>query len=209
MPGNTRCVQRVDQIIYEDLYYIWTYPPPDMYSTFYRQTKKYLYRKHICGIGYYSRFHARHIVSTMFGNKALLYIHIVKGDKLIKQGTTHLPLHYLHRAFINSPYTKDGSRKLRKWIYPPEAQFDRHRRRAFVLDLVGLAEDFGPKAFNRKYKSIFVNYRESMAVRSYFKKRCDIYYKFLREYRKQFGLPPTGPKYDNKLLSLYRKRKKK
>jgi len=205
MPGPTRCVQRVDQIIYDDLYYIWTYPPPDMYASFYRQSKRFLYRKHICGIGYYSRFHARHIVSLMCGSKALIYIHIIKGDKLIKQGITHLPQHYLHRVYINSPFTKDGSRKLKKWIYPPEYKFDRHRRRAFVLKLVAAAEDKGPKAFNRIYKSIFVNYRDSMAVRSYIGKRREIYYKYLHMYRQKFGLPLHGPEYDRELLHNYKK----
>ena len=103
---ESRSVYRNNLIVYPDLYYIWTYRPKELWKNFYKQTERCLYKKHICGIGFYSRFHARHIVSLMLSKKALLYIHIVRGDKLIKEGKeeefkelTPKPMHKLFKQF--------------------------------------------------------------------------------------------------------------
>lgn len=205
---ESRSVYRDNLVVYPDLYYIWTYKPKELCKTFYRQTEKYLYKKHICGIGFYSKFHAKHIVQTMISDKALSYIHIVKGSKLIKEGITKLHKAYNDRIFVNSPYTKYGDRKIRRWIYPPEFNYDKHRRRHFILYLVRAAEDKGPEAFDKKYKKYFNGYRESVTVRNYLKKKGQIYYNFLQDSRESLGLPREGIIYDRELLSLWAKKKK-
>lgn len=202
---ESRSVYRDNQVIYKDLYYIWTYKPVELCKNFYQQTEKSLYRKHICGIGFYSRFHARHIVSLIIGKQALLHIHIIRGDALIKQGITHLPKIYLDKVFVNSPFTKYGERKLRRWVYPPEFNRDKHRRRHFILYLVRSAEDHGPRAFDRKYKKYFNGYRESITVRSYVKKRSQVFYAFLQKSREALGLPKEGIQYDEELLRAHNK----
>lgn len=200
---ESRSVYRSNYIVYPDLYYIWTYYPPELCKD--NLTESGLYRKHYCGIGFYSRFHARHIVALRISKKALLYIHIVRGDKLIKEGITSFPKVYNDRIFVNSPYTKYGDRKLSRWIYPPEFNYDRHRRRHFILYLVRSAEDHGWQAFDRKYKKYFNGYRESMSVSHYLYLRRQVYHKYLKDYRKMLGLPEEGITYDSKLLKAYRK----
>lgn len=204
---ESRSVYRNNLIVYPDLYYIWTYRPKELWKNFYKQTERCLYKKHICGIGFYSRFHARHIVSLMLSKKALLYIHIVRGDKLIKEGIKTLPKFYNDRIFVNDPHTKYGDRKLRRWIYPPEFNYDKHRRRHFIIYLVRSAEDKGPRAFDKKYKKYFNGYRESVTVRNYLKKKRQIYFQFLQDYRESLGLPREGITYDKELLSLRNKKK--
>lgn len=174
-----------------------------------KTTEGALYKKHYCGIGFYSRFHARHIVAITISKKALLYIHVVRGDKLIKEGITTFNKAYNDRIFVNSPFTKYGDRKLRRWRYPPEFNYDKHRRRHFILYLVKSAEDRGWRAFDSKYKKYFNGYRDSVTVRGYLKKRRRIYCKFLRSYRKLLGLPEYGITYDKELLSKYAKEKRK
>ena len=204
---ESRSVYRSNYIVYPDLYYIWTYVPQSLYKA--HDTEAALYKKHYCGIGFYSRFHARHMVALSINKKALLYIHIIRGDKLIREGITTLPKAYNDRIFVNSPYTKYGDRKIRKWRYPPEFNYDKHRRRHFILYLVRSAEDHGWRAFDYKYKKYFNGYRESVSVRGYLRKKRRIYYKFLKSYRKSLGLPEEGITYDNELLSRYSKEKKK
>lgn len=203
-----RKVYRDNTIVYPDLYYVWTYMPPEICKTFFRHNKRLMYRKHICGIGYYSRYHARHIISLMLYDKAMDYCHIVKGSKLIKEGITTLPKKYNDRVYINDPFTKDGSRKLRRWIYPPEFKYDKHRRRHFIVYLVRSAEDKGVYAFNKKYKRYFNGYREPSSVKNYIYKKKRIFNQFLREYRIKKGLPENGITYDNGLLKEWAKRRK-
>ena len=97
-----RKVYRDNTIVYPDLYYVWTYMPPEICKTFFRHNKRLMYRKHICGIGYYSRYHARHIISLMLYDKAMDYCHIVKGSELIKEGITTLPKTPLLRMVLEN-----------------------------------------------------------------------------------------------------------
>jgi hypothetical protein len=176
-----------------------------MYKSFYTISEKYLYRKHICGVGFYSRYHARHIVWLTLGEKALLHIHIIRGDKLIKEGITEIPKENSDRIFVKDPHTRDGSRKVKRWHYPPEFRYDKHRRRHFILYLVRAAEERGPLAFDRKYKKYFNGYRISIPYLTYRRKRNKIFMAFLRELRKAYGLPEEGIQYDQELLRAYRK----
>lgn len=203
---ESRRVYRNNLVIYPDLYYVWTYMPPELYKDFYKQTPGKLYKKHICGIGFYSRLHARHVIGNTISKKALLYIHIVRGSSLIKNGITEIPKKYHDRIFVNSPYTQYGDRKIRKWIYPPEFNYDNHRRRHFILYLVRSAETKGPRAFNQKYKRYFNGYRESITVRNYLKKRRKIFHALVQELREANGLPKEGIQYDTELLSAYNKK---
>jgi hypothetical protein len=201
---ESRSVYRNNQIIYPDLYYIWTYIPSDISKKFFKKNKQ-MYTKHICGVGFYSRFHARHIVSLIIGKKALLYIHIIRGDKLIKDGIRSLPAYKVDRIYVNNPFTPDGSKKIRRWIYPPEFRMDKHRRRHFILYLVKSAEDKGVRAFDNKYKKYFNGYKESITVGAYLRKRKKILRSFIQELREANGLPKEGIRYDSELLSAYHK----
>lgn len=205
---ESRRVFRSNYIVYPDLYYVWTYRPHSTWKYFYRHSEKYMYKKHICGIGYYSKYHARHVVGLKLTTKALKHIHVIKGSKLIEEGITTLPKHYNNRIYVNDPHTPDGSRKLCKWVYPPEFHYDKHRRRHFILYLVRVAEDEGPKAFNKKYRRYFNGYRPSLKVNAYLKRRRQIYYKYLQEYRQELGLPKEGIIYDRELLNSINPSKK-
>lgn len=147
-------IYRDNTYIYPDLYYIWTYIPESKYKS--RITEKSLYRKWVCGLGFYSRYHARHIIRTCYSYAVASKIHIIKGIKLREQGITELPK--THRHYI---YIGDNLRYVRRWVYPPDAFMDRHRRRHFVTKLVKAFNNGGWIGFNRKYKTIFNGYRIS------------------------------------------------
>lgn len=204
---ESRSVYRNNLLVYPDLYYIWTYRPQELWKNFYKHTEKCLYKKHICGIGFYSRYHAKHIVKHLISREATRYIHIVKGSELINEGITTLPKKYNDRIFVNDPHTQYGDRKIRRWIYPPEFNYDKHRRRHFILYLVRSAEDKGPRAFDKKYKKYFNGYRKSVTVENYLKKKRQIYYGFLQDSRESLGLPREGITYDKELLLSNPKKK--
>lgn len=151
-----RKVYRDNTVIYPDLYYIWTWRPDKYWKLHDRITEHSLYKKHICGIGFYSRYHAKHVLTELLGVDVLMDIHIIRGKRLLKQGITTVPKNYSDKIFF-----KGEPRLIKRWIYPPEFRYDSHRRRHFIVYLVRSAEDHGIKAFNAKYKRYFYGYRQS------------------------------------------------
>ena len=184
---ESRRVARNNTIIYEDLYYVWSYRPDKYWKLSKFITKNSLYKKHICGIGFYSRYHAKHVLLELIGQDVIPYIHIIKGKRLLDKGISTLPKNYSECIFYKGePY------KIKRWIYPPEFRYDSHRRRHFILYLVRSAEDYGVKAFNLKYKRYFYGYRQSFPWSYYRKKRVKILNSLVQEiweakgYRKDF-----------------------
>lgn len=160
-----RKVKRDNTLIYPDLYYVWCYRPDEYWKNHKVISEYSLYRKHYCGIGFYSRYHAKHVLTHLLGVDVLSYIHIIRGKKLLKLGITNVPKNYSEFIFF-----KGKPRKIKRWIYPPEFRYDSHRRRHFIVYLVRSAEDQGVKAFNNKYKRYFYGYRQSFPW-SYYKRK--------------------------------------
>lgn len=178
-----RKVYRDNTKVYPDLYYVWTWRPDKFWKFHTKITKASLYKKTICGIGYYSRYHAKHIITQILGVDALLELHVIKGKRLIKQGITDIP-----KKFSDHIYFKGKLRKLRKWVYPPEFGYDSHRRRHFIVYLVRSAEDHGVKAFNNKYKRYFYGYRKSFSATFYRYKRNKVTFTLVQEICKANGI---------------------
>lgn len=178
-----RKVYRDNTVIYPDLYYLWTWRPDKYWKRNKSITIKSLYKKHICGIGYYSRYHAKHVCTELLGVDALLEIHVIKGKRLIKQGITTIPKNYSEYIFF-----KGDPRKLRRWIYPQEFRYDSHRRRHFIVYLVRSAEDQGVKAFNKKYKRYLYGYRKSFSSTYFRYKRNKVTFTLVQEICKAKGL---------------------
>ena len=82
---------RDNRKIYPDLIYVWTWRPDEYWGwTKYQyateskyRTEKLLYKKHICGLGVFSRYHSRRTITLLLGVDANLYIHTIKGKNLI------------------------------------------------------------------------------------------------------------------------------
>lgn len=162
-------VYRDNTIIYKDLYYVWTYRPDKYWKNHDKITEYSMYRKHYCGVGFYSRYHAKHVLVNDLGVDVKLFIHIIKGSRLINQGITTIPKKYSEYIFF-----KGEPRQVRRWIYPPEFKYDSHRRRHFIVYLVKTAEKSGVKAFNKKYKKYFYGYRPSFPGHYFVKKKGKI-----------------------------------
>lgn len=178
-----RKVYRDNTIIYPDLYYVWTWRPNKYWKNHNKITEYSLYKKHICGVGFYSRYHAKHVLVNTYGVDVLAYIHVIKGKRLIKYGITTVPKKYSEKIFF-----KNGTRKVRRWIYPQEYGLDSHRRRHFIVYMVRTAEDQGVKAFNKKYKRYFYGYRSSFPKSYYNYKRNKVTNTLVQEICKAKGL---------------------
>lgn len=142
-------------VIHPKFYYIWTYWTSKYKKRSKALTEKSFYMKKICGIGYLSRYHAKHVAVKTCGVDVLKYIHIIKGSKLIKQGVTTLKVN----RRLNCIDYKGKLVKLRRWIYPSEYSITRTRRSLFIMQNTVRWKKFGRKAFNRHYKKFFIGSR--------------------------------------------------
>lgn len=162
-------VARNRHFVWPDRYYIWTYFPEKFRKSIKHVTKDRLYAKHYTCIPYFSRQHAKHVVCSYHGTKALHYIHIIHGSRLIKQGITTFnqangQKDYNHCCFIKSPKIGWYPAQLRQWFYPPEYLYDAHRRRKYIVSLnraLGDGKKAGRKRFNKLYAKYNIgnNYR--------------------------------------------------
>ena len=155
-------IKRDRHFVWPDRYYIWTYYPPEYRKSIKTPSLSKLYQKHYTRIPFFTRAHAKHIACYYHGVRALRTIHIIKGDRLIKQGITtfnaslRCAKDLRYRMFIQK---KDGTYypgSLRQWAYPPEYRMDAHRRRKYIIIMNNAFEKKGRKGFNEKYK--FYNY---------------------------------------------------
>lgn len=136
-------------IILKDRYYIWTYRPKEYWKLADRITsEKNLYKKHICAIGYLSRYHAKKVVTYLYGVDSLSYIHIIKGKKLIDQGIKEITV----KKFKCRVFIKGKPVKLKKWVFPIESQINTHRRRKFTLKMYNIFRRYGRKKFDYELK---------------------------------------------------------
>lgn len=156
-----------------DRYYIWTWRPD---TTNKYITKLKLYRKHLTGIPYFTRYQIRKTLVYMYGVDVLADIHIISGRKLLKMGIKHL-------SDMNGPLLKHGSTKFyfkgklvkaRKFIIPDEYKVDKHRRRRFMVQMHRVFKSKGKKAFDKRYATKLYGQREGISHRYIRKKRIQI-----------------------------------
>lgn len=152
-------------------YYIWTWVP----KKYQRRTKKWLYLKHLTGVPYFTRKQIKITLTYIYGVDVLAYIHIISGDKLIKQGIYHI-------SDVN-PYPR-GSMKFwykghmvmaKKFIIPPEDKIDKHRRRHFMVKMHQTVKRHGKKRFDQIYQEKLIGQRRSISSKYIHKKRLSIY----------------------------------
>ena len=141
--------------IHPKFYYIWTYWTSKYQKRSKALTEKSLYMKKICGVGYLSRYHAKHVAVKTCGVDVLAYIHIIKGKNLIKQGITHLKVN----RRVNCIDYKGKLVKLRRWYYPSEYTVSSARRSLFIMQNTSCWKRYGRKAFNERYKKFFIGAR--------------------------------------------------
>lgn len=150
-------IKRDQFFVWPDRYYVWTYFPEKYRKSVKQVTKLRLYQKHYTCIPFFTRRHAKHVVCYYHGVKALHYIHIISGKRLIKQGITTFnsangQAKYNNACFIKTREGKWYPAVLRQWVYPPEYHMDSHRRRHYIVSLNRAFEKHKKKGFNRKYE---------------------------------------------------------
>nr|DAE96692.1 MAG TPA: hypothetical protein [Caudoviricetes sp.] len=163
-------VYRDPHIVWNDRYYIWTYIPEKYKGSRQKNivSEKYLYPKWVTPIPYLSRVHAKHVIVFSYNRKALKHIHIIYGKKLIKQGITYL--NYNKKTY-NMMYYKGRKVHVKKWVYPPEAKMDTHRRRKYIVKLNRAVKRLSKKDFNHFYKTEHYGYNFSGLSRYYLRRR--------------------------------------
>ena len=202
MSGTWR-TYRSNRIIYPELYYLWTYKSTED-TSFFKENKRD-YPKHLCGVGFYSIYHAKHVISYYYNKDVLSKIHIIKGSKLISKGITLLNDNKYNRVYLYiEGYIPDPYIKIRRWVYPPEFGTDKHRRRKFIISLTQTFDKKGVEAFNKKYKSYFNGFKKRISPSTAYRKGDQIRRDFVQEFRKAYGLPKDGIYFDKELLSAYR-----
>jgi hypothetical protein len=175
---------RDNRKIYPDLIYVWTWRPDEYWGwTKYQyateskyRTEKLLYKKHICGLGFFSRYHVRRTITLLLGVDANLYIHTIKGKNLIKQGITDLP-----KKGHQSIFFKGKPTKIRRFIFPAEARMDKHRRRHFVVRMNKIYKKHGRRAFNKAYQIALYGYRDEFSPEYRKQKRLQVHSAILQE----------------------------
>ena len=159
--------------IRSDRYYIWTWRPD---TTNKYITEKKLYRKHLTGIPYFTRYQIKKTLTYMYGVDFLQYIHIISGRKLIMLGIRQL-------SDMNGKLLKHGSTKFwykgklvkaRKFIIPDEYKLDKHRRRRFMVQMHRVFKSKGKEAFNERYSQKLYGQREGISPQYIRKKRIQI-----------------------------------
>lgn len=175
---------RNNQTIYPELVYVWTWRPDEYWGwTKYQyaedhkyRTEKLLYKKHICGIGFFSRYHARRTITLLLGVDANSYIHMIRGKRLINQGITKIP-----KKGSSSIFFKDKPVQIRRFIFPPEAKMDKHRRRHFIVRMNNIFKRHGRRKFNQAYQIALYGYRDGFSPEHTRRKRLQVYSAILQE----------------------------
>lgn len=168
--------------IREDRYYIWTWRPD---TTNKYITERSLYRKHLTGIPYFSKYQVKKTLVYMYGVEVLKQIHIISGKKLIKKGIRVL-------ADINGRRKKGSTKfylngklvKARKFIIPDEYKIDKHRRRRFMVQMHRVFKTKGKKAFNERYSQKLYGQRQGINPIYIRKKRIQIRSSILQDLQK-------------------------
>lgn len=166
--------------IRKDRYYIWTWRPD---TTNKRITKKSLYRKHLTGIPYFTRYQIKKTLVYMYGVDVLQYIHIISGRKLLRQGIRILQdMNGLrHKSGSTKFWYKGRLVKARKFIIPDEYKIDKHRRRRFMVQMHRVFKSKGKKVFNERYSQKLYGQREGISSKYIRKKRIQIHSAILQD----------------------------
>ena len=75
--------------------YAWSYHTTHSYRHCRAVTEKSFYKKKYCQIPFYSRVHAKHILTSLYGVDALRYVHFISGKELRAQGMKVFKQHIL------------------------------------------------------------------------------------------------------------------
>lgn len=155
-------IKRDKHFVWPDRYYIWTYFPKKYRKSIDSVNKNSLYAKHYTCIPYMTRQHAKHVVTYYYGVKALHYIHIIHGSRLIKKGITTFNKANGKKDHQTCCFLKGRNGEwfpafLKQWAYPPEFMYDSHRRRKYIVALnqkLGNGKKLGRQRFNRLYAKL-------------------------------------------------------
>ena len=156
-----------------DRYYIWTWRPD---TTNKYVTEKSLYRKHLTGIPYFTRYQVKLTLVHMYGVDVLQYIHIISGRKLLRKGIKEL-------SDMNGLRLKSGSTKFwfngklvkaRKFVIPDEYRINKHRRRRFMVQMHRVFKSKGKKEFNERYSIKLYGQRQGIDPKYIHKKRLQM-----------------------------------
>lgn len=159
--GRSRC------IVWPDRFYLWTYYPTE--SKF-NKSKKTLYKKHICCIPYYSRVHARHVLTYIYGEQANAGVHVILGKRLIAQGITTFKLIRNNKNVI-CIHINGKLKPISQWAVPPEYNRDSNRRVVYKRRLHERYLNDGRSGFDKLYKELnYGNKLPTMNLRSLKKK---------------------------------------
>ena len=182
--------------VYSYCVYAWSYHNEYTYRYANKKTEKSLYRKKYCQIPFYSRVQARHIMTTLYGVDILKSAHLISGKQLREQGITTFPKQEApNHIILVEPMTIDGKVRhmvaLKRYIYPQEYQYDKHRRRFFAI-LLKRHRKRGITHFNKWYKQQFYGYRQGISKKALHSKRKEVNDAILQEipslrsYRRRF-----------------------
>lgn len=179
-------IARDSNRVYSYCVYAWSYHNEYTWKYCNKKTEANLYRKKYCQIPFYSRVQARHIMTTLYGVDILKYVHLISGKQLRAQGITKFPPQK-HKNYViigKVPIMVNGKPRhqvpLKKYIYPQEFQYDRHRRRYFAI-LLKRHRKRGIAHFNKWYKEQFYGFRQGISKKALHQKRKEVSDALLQE----------------------------
>lgn len=187
--------------------YAWSYHTAHSYRHCRAVTEKSFYKKKYCQIPFYSRVHAKHILTSLYGVDALRYVHFISGKnlraqgmKVFKQQKYPYEVYFGEHGIQNEVYVQSRKRyevchiywgSLKKYIYPPEFIYDKHRRRYFAV-LLQRKRRQGITKFNKWYKQQFYGSRQGISKKHLQSKRKEVNDAILQEIP---SLRPTSRRY--------------
>ena len=140
--------------ILPNMYYVWQYYNHKDRKTISVVTEQKLYKKHICAVPYFTRYHAKDILLNKFGT-TISDCHIIKGKRLIRQGITEIDG---PKKRLFSVRHKGGWYKVRRFRYPIEWRLFPNAR-SFKISMYNYFFNHTRKEFDDHYKSIYIGER--------------------------------------------------
>lgn len=192
----TKIARDTDKI-YSKAVYCWSYHTTHSYRHCKVKTEKSLYKKKFCQIPFYSRVHAKHVLVTLYGYDALRDVHFTTGKNIKGElGKKYFPqqkypyeVYFGENGIRKQVWVKKRQRyeihwehwgSLKRYIFPPEYQYDKHRRRHFAIALKR-HRDKGITHFNNWYKLQFYGYRSGISKKALYEKRKEVNDALLQE----------------------------
>lgn len=78
------------------------------------------------------------------GVDSLSEVKIVSGKKLLKEGIEFLP-----KAALKQVWYKNKLWNIKKWIFPPDYAYNKHRRRRFSTRMIHILKKYGKRDSTR------------------------------------------------------------